>query len=113
MAVDGAHIGARSAVGPTDRAHDTIVADVFEGHRPYALRSCARTTRDPNLAEDAVQDAFLQLLQRVREGDDSLFATNPASVVRRNARWAASKLLARRRAAPDKGLLLMDAARPP
>jgi RNA polymerase sigma factor (sigma-70 family) len=73
-----------------------------------AVRRCARRTGDLALAEDAVHDGFIQVLQRLRCGDEDLLAAHPAHVVQRNARWAASRLMARDRSVDGKARLLDD-----
>ena len=73
-----------------------------------AVRRCALRTGDRALAEDAVHEGFIQVLQRLRGGDEDLLADHPASVVQRNARWAASRLMARDRSVGDKARLLDD-----
>jgi RNA polymerase sigma factor (sigma-70 family) len=73
-----------------------------------AVRRCARRTGDVDLAEDAVQEGFIQVLQRLRRGDDDLLDPNPEGVVQRNARWAASKLMARDRSVTQKARMLDD-----
>lgn len=73
-----------------------------------AVRRCARRTGDLALAEDAVQEGFIQVLQRLRCGDEDLLSAHPAHVVQRNARWAASRLMARDRSSLDKARLLDD-----
>jgi RNA polymerase sigma-70 factor (ECF subfamily) len=69
----------------------------FTGHRGAALALARRVLRDEHLAEDAVQLAFLQILVRVRRGDDALLGTNPRAVVLHGTRWAALKLVERDR----------------
>jgi RNA polymerase sigma factor (sigma-70 family) len=67
-----------------------------------AVRRCARRTGDHALAEDAVHEGFIQVLQRLRCGDEDLLADHPEHVVLRNTRWAASRLMARDRSVTDK-----------
>jgi RNA polymerase sigma factor (sigma-70 family) len=58
---------------------------------------CARRVGNRHLAEDAVQEASVQLCRRVADGDTQILDAG-ASAIRRNALWAASKLMARERA---------------
>ena len=64
-------------------------------HRDAAVAYATRILGDAHLAEDAVQRALLQILVRVRGGDDQLLAVNPRAVVLRGTRWAALKLAER------------------
>jgi RNA polymerase sigma factor (sigma-70 family) len=87
----------------------TITLDtLFVRYHTTAVRRCARRTGDVSLAEDAVQEGFVQVLQRLRRGDDDLLEANPEGVLQRNARWAASKLMARDRSAFQKTRMLDD-----
>jgi RNA polymerase sigma factor (sigma-70 family) len=67
---------------------DTLVRE----HRAAAVAYAWRILGDASLAEDAVQRALLQILLRVRAGDDQLLVANPRAVVLRGTRWAALKL---------------------
>src|SRR5579864_6793349 len=81
---------------------------LYVRYHQTAVRRCARRTGDVDLAEDAVQEGFIQVLQRLRSGDDDLLDPNPEGVVQRNARWAASKLMARDRSVTQKARMLDD-----
>ena len=81
---------------------------LYVRYHQTAVRRCARRTGDVDLAEDAVQEGFIQVLQRLRRGDDDLLEPNPEGVVQRNARWAASKLMARDRSVTEKARMLDD-----
>ena len=85
---------------------DMAVARFFDHYRETAVQQCARRTGDRHLAEDAVQEGFLQVFQRVRRGDDDVLSLNPEGVVCRNARWAASKLMARQRSVSTRQRML-------
>jgi RNA polymerase sigma factor (sigma-70 family) len=84
------------------------VDSLFHLYHQSAVRRCARRTGDVALAEDAVQEGYIQVLQRLRRGDDTLLDGSPEGVVQRNARWAASKLMARDRSVTQKARLLDD-----
>ncbi len=86
------------------------VESLFRGYHQTAVRRCARRTGDVGLAEDAVQEGFIQVLQRLRRGDEDLLQLSPEGVVQRNARWAASKLMARNRSVGEKARMLHDPA---
>jgi RNA polymerase sigma factor (sigma-70 family) len=107
IAPDGtlAHAALEHAATP-NAAVDTL----YHRYGEAAVRRCARRTGDHALAEDAVQEGFIQVLQRLQCGDEDLLSAHPGHVVQRNARWAASRLMARDRSATDKARLLDDAA---
>lgn len=63
--------------------------------RKDAVRHATRILRDPQLAEDAVQSAFVRLLQRVCDGDSHLLSADAARPVMRNTRWVALNMLTR------------------
>jgi RNA polymerase sigma factor (sigma-70 family) len=77
-----------------------------------AVRDCTLRTGDRALAEDAVHEGFIQVLQRLRGGDEDLLAAHPAHVVQRNAHWAASRLMARDRSRGETLRRLDDAGVP-
>ena len=80
-------------VAPAGGSADTDLLDALvREHRDAAVAYACRILGDPHLAEDAVQRAFLQILLRVRAGDDDLLAANPRAVVLRGTRWAALKI---------------------
>jgi RNA polymerase sigma factor (sigma-70 family) len=105
IAPDGAVCGAGMELAESPGA---AVTALYRRYGELAVRRCAQRTGDHALAEDAVQEGFIQVLQRLRGGDESLLSTHPARVVQRNARWAASKLMARDRASTAKARLLDD-----
>lgn len=84
------------------------VDSLFHRYHQTAVRRCARHTGDVALAEDAVQEGYIQVLQRLRSGDDTLLDGSAEGVVQRNARWAASKLMARDRSVTQKARMLDD-----
>jgi len=84
------------------------VDNLFHLYHQSAVRRCARRTGDVALAEDAVQEGYIQVLQRLRSGDERLLEGSPEGVVQRNARWAASKLMARDRSVNVKARMLDD-----
>ena len=84
------------------------VDTLYHRYGEAAVRRCARRTGDHALAEDAVHEGFIQVLQRLQCGDEDLLSAHPAHVVQRNARWAASRLMARDRSATGKASLLDD-----
>jgi RNA polymerase sigma factor (sigma-70 family) len=84
------------------------VSTLFHRYGEVVVRRTAHRTGDHALAEDAVQEGLIQVLQRLRGGDDDLLVYHPGSVVQRNARWAASKLMARDRSCTDKARMLDD-----
>jgi RNA polymerase sigma factor (sigma-70 family) len=88
---DGSRAGIRdgTAVGGSDAL--PIEALVRE-HRDAAVAYARRILGDADLAEDAVQRALLQIVLRVRGGDEDLLAANPRAVVLRGTRWAALKI---------------------
>jgi RNA polymerase sigma factor (sigma-70 family) len=86
----------------------TAVAGLFDLYHHTAVRRCARRTGDVALAEDAVQEGYIQVLQRLSRGDETLLDDSPEYVVQRNARWAASKLMARDRSVSQKARMLDD-----
>lgn len=94
--------------GSTCGGAAAAVGTLFDRYRHAAVRRCAQRTGDVALAEDAVQEGFIQVLQRVQRGDSQLLHPNPELVVQRNARWAAAKLMARDRAVSQKAQLLDD-----
>ena len=69
----------------------------FASHREAALALAHRILGDAHLAEDAVQQAFLQILVRVRRGDERLLGGNQRAVVLKGTRWASLKLAERDR----------------
>jgi RNA polymerase sigma factor (sigma-70 family) len=69
-----------------------LLDQLVREHRDAAVGYATRILGDASLAEDAVQRALLQILVRVRAGDDQLLAANPRAVVLRGTRWAALKL---------------------
>ena len=81
---------------------------LYHRYGEAAVRRWTARTGDRALAEDAVHEGFIQVLQRLRGGDEDLLAAHPAHVVQRNARWAASRLMARDRSCGDKARLLDD-----
>jgi RNA polymerase sigma factor (sigma-70 family) len=81
---------------------------LYHRYGEAAVRRTALRTGDRALAEDAVHEGFIQVLQRLRGGDEDLLAAHPDHVVQRNARWAASRLMARDRSATDKARMLDD-----
>jgi len=81
---------------------------LFTRYHDTAVRRCARRTGDHGLAEDAVQEGYIAVLLRLRRGDEDLLDPNPEGVVQRNARWAASKLMARDRSVTQKARMLDD-----
>ncbi len=82
---------------------------LFHRYHQTAVRRCARRTGDVALAEDAVQEGYIQVLQRLQRGDETLLdGGSPEFVVQRNARWAASKLMARDRSVTEKARMLED-----
>ncbi|HZS15774.1 MAG TPA: sigma-70 family RNA polymerase sigma factor [Candidatus Dormibacteraeota bacterium] len=105
IAPDGTHPGAPVELVPT--ATDAIDT-LYHRYGADAVRRCARRLGDHALAEDAVHDGFIQVLQRLRRGDEHLLADHPDHVVQRNARWAASRLLERDRSAGAKARMLGD-----
>lgn len=84
------------------------VDSLFHRYHQTAVRRCARRTGDVALAEDAVQEGYIQVLQRLRRGDETLLDNGAEIVVQRNARWAASKLMARDRSVEQKARMLDD-----
>ena len=92
-------------MSPTTTA---AVAGLFQRYHHTAVLRCARRTGDVANAEDAVQEGYIQVLQRLNRGDDTLLDDSPEFVVQRNARWAASKLMARDRAVSQKARMLDD-----
>jgi len=86
------------------------VDTLFHRYHATAVRRCARRTGDVTLAEDAVQEGFVQVLQRLQRGEADLLDPNPEGVLQRNTRWAASKLMARDRAVSQKARMLDDAS---
>jgi RNA polymerase sigma factor (sigma-70 family) len=84
------------------------VDSLFHRYHQVAVRRCARRMGDAALAEDAVQEGYIQVLQRLRRGDETLLDGSPEGVVQRNARWAASKLMARDRSVTQKARMLDD-----
>lgn len=52
----------------TDQATSAFVASAYESYRPALLRYLTSITRDPSLAEDLVQDAFLRMTVEVTAG---------------------------------------------
>jgi RNA polymerase sigma factor (sigma-70 family) len=90
------------------RGASATVEGLFRGYHQTAVRRCARRIGDVGLAEDAVQEGFIQVLQRLRRGDEELLQLSPEGVVQRNARWAASKLMARDRSVSAKARMLDD-----
>jgi RNA polymerase sigma factor (sigma-70 family) len=105
IAPDGALSGAAMEQAESPGA---AVTALFHRYGELAVRRCAERTGDHALAEDAVQEGFIQVLQRLRGGDEALLSAHPARVVQRNARWAASKLMARDRSTGAKARLLDD-----
>jgi RNA polymerase sigma factor (sigma-70 family) len=105
IASDAALPGAAVEHLPTPAA---AVDALYHRYGEDAVRRCALRTGDRALAEDAVHEGFIQVLQRLRDGDEDLLAAHPAHVVQRNARWAAGRLMARDRSAGDKARLLDD-----
>lgn len=81
--------------GPAQNADAALLDALVREHRDAAVAYATRILGDAHLAEDAVQRAFLQILVRVRGGDDQLLAVNPRAVVLRGTRWAALKLAER------------------
>ncbi len=98
--------GAAELLPSADAAVDTL----YHRYGEAAVRSTALRTGDRALAEDAVHEGFIQVLQRLRRGDEDLLARQPARVVQRNARWAASRLMAHDRSVGDKARMLGDAS---
>lgn len=96
--------GSVELVATADAAVDTL----YHRYGEAAVRRTAQRTGDRALAEDAVHEGFIQVLQRLRCGDEDLLAAHPAHVVQRNARWAASRLMARDRSVSDKARMLDD-----
>ena len=84
------------------------IDSLFHSYHQTAVRRCARRTGDVALAEDAVQEGYIQVLQRLQRGDETLLDDSPEGVVQRNARWAASKLMARDRSVTQKARMLDD-----
>jgi RNA polymerase sigma factor (sigma-70 family) len=105
IAPDGsrAHAALEYAATPS-AALDTL----YHRYGAAAVRRTARRTGDHALAEDAVHEGFLQVLQRLRCGDEDVLADHPEHVVQRNARWAASRLMARDRSVSSKARMLDD-----
>lgn len=96
---------------PRPQAAAEAVDALFRGYHQTAVRSCTRRLGDRELAEDAVQEGFIQVLQHLQRGGDDLLELNPEGVVQRNTRWAASKLMARDRSLDHKARLLDDPSR--
>jgi RNA polymerase sigma factor (sigma-70 family) len=71
---------------------------LFADYRARAVSWCERDFRDPALAEDAVQEAFIEIARRMERGDELLGQNGDEAMVRRNVRWAAHKILARQKA---------------
>ena len=80
---------------PAQNADAALLDALVREHRDAAVAYATRVLGDAHLAEDAVQRAFLQILVRVRGGDEQLLAVNPRAVVLRGTRWAALKLAER------------------
>ena len=50
------------------------VESLYEAHRPALVRYLARFSGDPDLAEDAAQEAFVRLAERPPARDENLRA---------------------------------------
>jgi len=85
----------------SDRVDVALLDQLVREHRAAAVGYATRILGDASLAEDAVQRALLQILVRVRAGDDQLLAANPRAVVLRGTRWAALKLADRHSSRDD------------
>jgi RNA polymerase sigma factor (sigma-70 family) len=85
----------------SDRVDVALLDRLVREHRDAAVGYATRILGDASLAEDAVQRALLQILVRVRAGDDQLLAANPRAVVLRGTRWAALKLADRHTSRDD------------
>jgi RNA polymerase sigma factor (sigma-70 family) len=71
---------------------------LFARHHADTVAWCERAFHDRSLAEDAVQEAFMQLAGR-NTVSERLRLERGASLVRRNTHWAAQKLSAHDRSA--------------
>jgi RNA polymerase sigma factor (sigma-70 family) len=74
---------------------------LYSRHQASAVDWAERRYGDRSFAEDAVQDAFLELFNSFSKGHRAP-AFGGSSMVRRNTRWAAGKLLARARSGESR-----------
>lgn len=102
------HIAADGETAEQAPTASAAVDALYHRYGEAAVRRTTLRTGDRALAEDAVHEGFIQVLQRLRCGDEDLLAAHPAHVVQRNARWAASRLMARDRSVTDKARMLDD-----
>jgi len=70
---------------------EALLGETFAAVRQRAFAYCLAILKDPTLAEDAVQSAFVEIHRRIRGGDARFFADAPWDTVKRNLRWAALK----------------------
>jgi DNA-directed RNA polymerase specialized sigma24 family protein len=71
---------------------EVLLGDVFAAFHEDAIAYCRRLLGSTDLVEDAIQNAFTELLRRIRAGDAAFFEASPWDAVKRNLRWAALKL---------------------
>lgn len=87
---------------------EAVLAETFRTRQGEALAYCVAILGDADLAQDAVQAAFVELLRRIRLDDAAFFDAGPWEAVKRNLRWASLKLR-RERGVADKRLTSLEA----
>jgi RNA polymerase sigma factor (sigma-70 family) len=98
---------ARGADRPDPATVDEIVSSAFRTHAASIRGTALRSTRDPELAEDVTQDAFLRLFVEVQAGRCPenvgawLYRTSANLIVSRARRAAVARRIAPRLARFD------------
>lgn len=83
---------AHAFTGRDDANTLAALEELFRGHHRAALASAVGVLHDRQLAEDAVQQAFVQIAVSLRSTGPGLLADNPRAIVLRNVRWAALRI---------------------